>query len=107
MRGGGGMWVAIAGPISRIVRVVTRRQSNPAPTDVADKGYDSHALREWLVARMVCRFTDWRRIASRFERSAHTFMSAISLAAAVSRRSGRQLAAPTGGAAFAQAGAAI
>ena len=89
------------------------RDSDPAIM-LADKGYDSQALREWLVdrgtepvipprrnrrvqydydrqiykqrnvvERMFCRFKDWRRIATRFDRNIKNFMSAISLAAAV------------------------
>lgn len=81
---------------------------------VADKGYDSQALREWLVERgtepvipprknrkiqydydraiykqrnvierKFCRFKDWRRIATRFDRNVRNFMGAVSLAAAV------------------------
>jgi transposase len=81
---------------------------------VADKRYDSQALREWLeergteavipprknrkvqydyvrainkqrnvVERMFCRFKDWRRIATRFDRNLNNFMGAISIAAAV------------------------
>ncbi|WP_445488948.1 IS5 family transposase [Rhodopseudomonas sp. RCAM05734] len=86
----------------------------PSAELVADKGYDSQALREWLVERgtepvipprknrkiqydydraiykqrnvierMFCRFKDWRRIATRFDRNVRNFMSTISLAAAV------------------------
>lgn len=86
----------------------------PSAELVADKGYDSQALREWLVERgtepvipprknrkiqydydraiykqrnvverMFCRFKDWRRIATRFDRNIKNFMGAISLAAAV------------------------
>lgn len=86
----------------------------PSAELVADKGYDSQALREWLVERgtkpvipprknrkiqygydraiykqrnvverMFCRFKDWRRIATRFDRNIKNFMAAISLAAAV------------------------
>lgn len=81
---------------------------------VADKGYDSNALRAWLlergtipvipsrtnrkvkiehdaqiykqrniIERMFCRFKDWRRIATRFDRKVKTFMAAIAIAAAV------------------------
>jgi transposase len=86
------------------------------PSDylVADKGYDSNALRAWLsergtvavipaksnrkvhiehdrqiykqrnvIERMFCRFKDWRRIATRFDRKIKTFMAAIAIAAAV------------------------
>ena len=81
---------------------------------VADKDYDSQALRDWLnergiepvipprrnrkiqygydraiykqrsvIERMVCRFKDWRRIATRFDRNVKNFMGAVALAAAV------------------------
>ena len=86
----------------------------PSGELVADKGYDSQALREWLeqrgtqpvipprknrkiqydydravykqrdvVERMFCRFKDWNRIATRFDRNIKNFMSAIAIAAAV------------------------
>lgn len=86
----------------------------PAAELVADKGYDSLALREWLVERgtqpvipprknrkvqydydraihkqrnvverMFCRFKDWCRIATRFDRNIKNFMAAIAIAAAV------------------------
>lgn len=86
----------------------------PSAELVADKVYDSQALREWLVERgtepvipprknrkfqyeydravpkqrnvverMFCRFKDWRRIATRFNRNIQNFRGAISLAAAV------------------------
>jgi transposase len=81
---------------------------------VADKGYDSNALRSWLiergttpvipsksnrkvqiehdrqiyrqrnvVERMFCRFKDWRRVATRFDRNIKTFMATIAIAAFV------------------------
>src|SRR5690606_20521533 len=81
---------------------------------VADKGYDSNALRSWLiergttpvipsksnrkipidhdrqnyrqrnvVERMFCRFKDWRRVATRFDRNINTFMATIAIAAVV------------------------
>lgn len=83
----------------------------PSAKLVAPKGYDSQALREWLVERgtepvipprkiqydydrsiykqrnvverMFCRFNDWRRIATRFDRNTKNFMAAVCLAAAV------------------------
>lgn len=86
----------------------------PSAELVADKGYDSLALREWLagrgteavipprknrkiqydydraiykqrnvVERMFCRFKDWRRVATRFDRSIKTFMATIAIAAFV------------------------
>jgi len=36
-----------------------------------------------LIERMFGRLKDWRRIATRYDRCAHTFMSAICIAAAV------------------------
>ena len=81
---------------------------------IADKGYDSDDLREWLreremrpvipprknrkiqyeydrdlykqrnaVERFFCRIKDFKRIALRYDRHAHTFLSAIFLAAII------------------------
>ena len=85
----------------------------PSAELVADKGYDSRALREWLEARgtpvipprryrkvqyaydraayrqrniierMFRRLKDWRRIATRYDRNLTSFMSAVALAAAI------------------------
>lgn len=86
----------------------------PSEYLVADKGYDSNALREWLVKRgttpvipsksnrkipiehdrqiyrqrnvverMFCRFKDWRRVATRYDRNIKTFMATIAIAAFV------------------------
>lgn len=86
----------------------------PSQYRVADKGYDSNALRLWLVERgtmpvipsksnrkvqidhdraiyrqrnvierMFCRFKDWRRVATRFNRNIKTFMATIAIAAFV------------------------
>ncbi|HEY8649459.1 MAG TPA: IS5/IS1182 family transposase, partial [Chthoniobacterales bacterium] len=35
------------------------------------------------IERMFCRFKDWRRIATRFDRNLKSFMAAIALAAIV------------------------
>ena len=35
-----------------------------------------------IVERIFCRFMDWRRIHAHYDRCAHTFLSAISFAAA-------------------------
>ena len=82
---------------------------------VADKGYDSKALRDWLeargtvpvipprkgrlvqydydrtaykhrnvVERMFCRLKDFRRVATRYDPNATTFMAAVTIAAIVS-----------------------
>jgi len=81
---------------------------------IADKGYDSTQLREWLegrgtqpvipprknrktqyeydrdlykqrnaVERFFCRIKDFKRIALRYDRHAHTFLSAIFIAAII------------------------
>lgn len=86
----------------------------PSVQLVADKGYDSQNLREWLekrgtepiipprknrkikydydkaiykkrnvIERMFCRFKDWRRIATRFDRNIKNFMAAVTIAAIV------------------------
>ncbi|MFM2020621.1 MAG: hypothetical protein RJB02_329 [Pseudomonadota bacterium] len=36
-----------------------------------------------IVERMFCRFKDWRRVATRFDRNIKTFMATIAIAAAV------------------------
>ena len=85
-----------------------------ADTLIADRGYDSDALRKALaergikacipgrvnrrepivydaelykrrnlIERMFGRLKDWRRIATRYDRCAHTFYSAICVAATV------------------------
>ena len=86
----------------------------PARHLIADRGYDSAELRQWLAARgtepvipprsnrkvqygydralykernlverLFCRLKDFKRIALRYDRHAHTFLSAITLAAIV------------------------
>ncbi len=86
----------------------------PSSELVADKGYDSQALREWLdergtqavipprknrkiqydydkaiykqrnlIERMFCRLKDFRRIATRYDKRADIFLSAVCLAAAI------------------------
>ena len=85
----------------------------PAKTLIADRGYDSAAFRQALVAKgiepcipssrsrkipypydktlyrqrhkvenLFAKLKDWRRIATRYDRCAHTFFSAICIAAA-------------------------
>jgi transposase len=36
-----------------------------------------------VVERMFCRFKDWRRVATRYDRNIKTFMATIAIAAAV------------------------
>lgn len=46
--------------------------------------YDKQVYRQRnLIERMFGRLKDWRRIATRYDRCAHTFMSAITIAATV------------------------
>ena len=46
--------------------------------------YDARLYRQRnLIERMFGRLKDWRRIHTRYDRCAHTFMSAICIAAAV------------------------
>ena len=96
------------------VAIQTINAVPPSRYLVADKGYDSNALRFWLiergttpfiparsnrkvhiehdrqiyrqrnvVERMFCRFKDWRRVATRFDRNIKTFMATIAIAAFV------------------------
>ncbi|WP_394269281.1 IS5 family transposase [Qipengyuania sp.] len=96
------------------VAIQTINAVPPSRYLVADKGYDSNALRAWLtergttpvipsksnrkvqiahdrqiyrqrnvVERMFCRFKDWRRVATRFNRNIKTFMATIAIAAFV------------------------
>jgi putative transposase len=86
----------------------------PARTLIGDRGYDSTAFREALLAKgiepcipssrsrkvpysydkqlykkrhrvenLFAKLKDWRRIATRYDRCAHTFFSSICIAAAV------------------------
>ena len=49
---------------------------------VADRGYDSTQYRDALTERGM-RLEDWRRIAARYDRCAHTFQSATCIAVVV------------------------
>lgn len=86
----------------------------PANTLIADRGYDSTAFRQALIAKgiepcipssrsrkipypydkalyrqrhkvenLFAKLKDWRRVATRYDQCAHTFFSAICIAAAV------------------------
>jgi len=86
----------------------------PAREVIADKGYDSNELRQWLhargsepvipprkcrkrppafdrakyrlrnvVERTFCRLKDFRRIATRYDKLAETFLAAVCIAATV------------------------
>ena len=55
------------------------RKSRKGPVEYDTKMYKQRNL----VERMFGRLKDWRRIATRYDRCAHTFMSAICNAATV------------------------
>jgi transposase len=55
------------------------RSNRKQPIDYDKDLYKSRNL----IERMFGRLKDWRRIATRYDRCAHTFMSAICIAAAV------------------------
>jgi transposase len=56
----------------------------PNPTRRKPHAYDRDAYRgRNLIERMFCRLKDFRRIATRYDKRADTFLSAICLAAAV------------------------
>ena len=54
------------------------------PTRKRIQPFDPTAYkRRNIIERSFCRLKDWRRIAMRYDRCAHTFFSAITLAATV------------------------
>ena len=56
----------------------------PMPNRLTKLPYDKVLYRERnRIERMFGRLKDWRRIATRYDRSAHTFFSAICIAATV------------------------
>lgn len=56
----------------------TRSRKQPIPYDEA-----LYRQRHW-IENMFAKLKDWRRVAMRYDRCAHTFFSAICIAAAVS-----------------------
>jgi len=51
---------------------------------LADKGYDADLYKQrHKIENMFGRLKDWRRIHTRYDRCAHTYLSAICIAAAV------------------------
>jgi transposase len=62
-----------------IVPCIPGRKNRKAPVE-----YDTHLYKQRdLVERMFGRHKDWRRMATRYDRCAHTFMSAICITATV------------------------
>ena len=62
-----------------IAPCIPGRRNRKQPVDYDDDLYK----RRNLIERMFGRLKDWRRIATRYDRCAHTFMSAICIAATV------------------------
>jgi transposase len=62
---------------SKITPCIPGRKKRKAPTTYDTKIYKQRNL----IERMFGRLKDWRRIATRYDRCAHTFMSAIRIAA--------------------------
>ena len=54
-----------------------RNRKNPAPHDA-----EKYKWRN-LIERLFSKLKNWRRVATRYDRCAHTFFSAICIAAAV------------------------
>lgn len=69
------LWLKEHGALAVIPSTLSRRK--PIPYDT--KLYKARNL----IERMFCRLKDFRRIATRYDKRADTFLSAICLAAAV------------------------
>jgi transposase len=56
---------------------------------VADRGYSSHSFRDYIwsignvVERLWARLKEWRAVATRYEKTARSFMGVLCLAAAI------------------------
>ena len=69
-------WLAARNTQAVIPSNATRR--TPYPLD------KTAYKRRNLIERMFCRLKDWRRIATRYDRTARNFLSAVALAATLS-----------------------
>jgi len=68
----------------------------PAKRLIADRPYDTTLYRQrYRVEVMFGRLKDWRRIAMRYDRCAHTFMSAIVIAATIKDAMSGDIADPS------------
>ena len=70
-------------------KFLTERGTTPVipnnPTRKNIQPFDPEAYKQRnLVERMFCRLKDWRRIATRYDRTARNFLSAVALAATLS-----------------------
>jgi transposase len=72
-------WVCQALSDLKILPCIPGRSNRNTPIT-----YDASLYRQRnLVERMFGRLKDWHRLATRYDRCAHTFLSAICIAAAV------------------------
>jgi transposase len=56
----------------------------PTANRMVQHGYDKQLYRQRRkIENLFARLKDWRRIATRYDRCAHTFMSAIAIAATI------------------------
>ena len=72
-------WFRAALSDLKISPCIPGRSNRKAPITYDTKTYKQRNL----VERMFGRLKDWRRVASRYDRCAHTFMSAVCIAAPV------------------------
>jgi transposase len=72
-------WFRAALGAQDIEPCIPGRKNRKAPIQYDAELYKSRNL----IERMFGRLKDWRRIATRYDRCAHTFMSAIAIAATV------------------------
>lgn len=78
-KGYDGDWFRVALSELGIVPCIPGRANREAPIQC---DADIHKQRN-RIERMFGRLKDWRRVATRYDRCAHTFMSAIRIAATV------------------------
>jgi transposase len=61
------------------IPVIPGRRNPKRPIQYDERRYKDH----WRVEAMFCRLKDFRRIATRYDKLAQNFLSAVSLAAAI------------------------
>ena len=78
-RGYDSNWFREALDDRRIEPCIPGRKNRKAPVEYDEDLYKQRNL----IERMFGKLKDWRRIAMRYDRCAHTFMSAICIAATI------------------------
>ena len=63
--------------------MISSTASRQPPYRLDREAYKRHNLIA-LIARLVCRLKDWRGIATRYDRLARNYLSALALVAAIS-----------------------